>query len=72
MKPSNMAKIRNIPTIIVQGRYDCICPPQSAYELHNALSNCQLRMIPDAGHSSNEPGTTAELVVATDELRSVQ
>ena len=43
--------IQSIPTVIVQGRYDVVCPPRSAWELHQALPQSQLVMVADAGHS---------------------
>lgn len=65
---NNSKKIRHIPTIIVQGRYDMPCPPVSAYELHNALENSTLQFIEGAGHSASEPGIVNALVLATDEM----
>ncbi len=62
-------KIKEIPTIIVQGRYDVICPIKSAWELHKLLPNSKLEIIPDAGHSCSEPGIIDGLVRATDEFR---
>jgi proline iminopeptidase len=59
-------KIRNIPTVIVQGRYDVICPMVSAWELHKALPQSELFIIPDAGHSAFEEGNARALVAATD------
>jgi proline iminopeptidase len=61
-----VGRIRHIPAVIVQGRYDVICPMTSAYELHRAWPESQLRIVPDAGHSAFEPGNTHELVSATD------
>ena len=62
-------RIRDIPGVIVQGRYDMICPPLSAFELHRAWPGSELRMVGDAGHALSEPGVTAELVSATDLYR---
>jgi proline iminopeptidase len=62
-------KIRDIPTVIVQGRYDVVCPMISAWELHRAFPEADLRIVPDAGHSALEPGTRAALVEATDRFR---
>ena len=59
-------RIRHIPAVIVQGRYDVVCPMRSAWHLHRAWPEAQLRIVPDAGHSALEPGITAELVAATD------
>jgi proline iminopeptidase len=61
-----VSKIRKTPAVIVQGRYDVICPAESAYELHNAWPASDLRIVPDAGHSAFEPGIVHELVSATD------
>ena len=62
----NADKIRNIPTVIVQGRYDVVCPMESAWKLHKALPDAELILVPDAGHSVSEPGITAALVDAMD------
>jgi proline iminopeptidase len=62
----NAVRIAHIPGVIVQGRYDLICPPRSAWELHRAWPQAELRIIPDAGHSAFEPGIRRALVQATD------
>ncbi|WP_164009393.1 prolyl aminopeptidase [Pyxidicoccus trucidator] len=62
-------RIRHIPGVIVQGRYDVVCPPESAWALHKAWPEAELIIVPDAGHSANEPGNTAALVEATDRFR---
>lgn len=59
-------KIRHIPAVIVQGRYDICCPPRSAWELHKAWPEADLVIVPDAGHSAGEPGNSRALVAATD------
>jgi proline iminopeptidase len=64
----NISKIRHIPGVIVQGRYDVVCPPTSAWDLHQAWPEARLKIIPDAGHSSREPGIARALVAATDEF----
>jgi proline iminopeptidase len=61
--------IRHIPAVIVQGRWDVICPPRSAWELHRAWPEAELRIVPDAGHSAFEPGIAHELLEATDRFR---
>lgn len=61
-----VGKIRHIPAVIVQGRYDVICPMRSAWDLHRAWPEADLRIVPDAGHSAFEPGNLHELVSATD------
>jgi len=58
-------RIRHIPTVIVQGRYDVVCPAESAYELHRALPESTLEIAPQSGHSALEPEITARLVAAT-------
>lgn len=59
-------RIRHIPGTIVQGRYDVVCPMISAWELHRAWPEADLRLVQDAGHSAFEPGITHELICATD------
>jgi proline iminopeptidase len=63
-------RIKEIPTVIVQGRYDVICPAKSAYELHKLLPNSVLEIVPDAGHSCSEEGIIDMLVRATDKFKS--
>ncbi|HSK71559.1 MAG TPA: prolyl aminopeptidase [Pyrinomonadaceae bacterium] len=65
----NVDKIRHIPTVIVQGRYDVVCPMTSAWELKNAFSEAELIVVPDAGHSISERGISAALVDAMDKFR---
>jgi proline iminopeptidase len=67
----NVGKIRHIPAVIVQGRYDVVCPLMSAWELHQAWPEADLKIIPDAGHSALEPGTRSALVEATDRFKTV-
>ncbi len=62
----DVARIRAIPGVIVQGRYDVVCPMTSAWDLHGAWPEADFRLVPDAGHSAFEPGITHELIVATD------
>ncbi|NUS43108.1 MAG: prolyl aminopeptidase [Mycobacteriaceae bacterium] len=62
-------RIAHIPGVIVQGRYDIVCPPTSAWELHRAWPGSRLHFIEDAGHTAYEPGTTDKLVEATDSFR---
>jgi proline iminopeptidase len=61
-----VARMRDIPGVIVQGRYDIVCPLRSAWDLHRAWPEAELRIVPDAGHSAFEAGITRELVAATD------
>jgi proline iminopeptidase len=62
----DVSKIRHLPCTIVQGRYDVVCPMKSAWDLHRAWPEADLRVIADAGHSAFEPGILSELVAATD------
>jgi proline iminopeptidase len=66
----NVGRIRHIPAVIVQGRYDIVCPMRSAWELHRAWPEADLRIVPDAGHSAFEAGNTHELIRATDRFAS--
>ena len=59
-------RLRDIPCVIVQGRYDVVCPMESAWALHRAWPEADLQIIPDAGHSAFEPGNTDALIRATD------
>jgi proline iminopeptidase len=59
-------RIRHLPGFIVHGRYDAICPVRYAFQLADAWPEAQMTVVPDAGHSSYEPGIAAELVAATD------
>ena len=61
-----VGRIRRIPAVIVQGRYDVVCPVKSAWDLHCAWPEADLRIVPDAGHSAFEPGNIHELISATD------
>ena len=65
----NISRIRVIPAVIVQGRYDVVCPIRSAWDLHRAWPEAELRITPDAGHSIMEPGNLSALVEATDKFR---
>ncbi|MEM7201919.1 MAG: prolyl aminopeptidase [Planctomycetota bacterium] len=62
-------RLRSIPAFIVHGRYDIICPVKSAVDLHRAWPESSLVIVDDAGHSSHEPGISAQLVAATDRIR---
>ena len=66
----NIEKIRHIPGVIVQGRYDVVCPMKSAWDLHRAWQEADLHITPDAGHSVLEPGNASALVAATDRFRA--
>lgn len=62
----NCDRIADIPTLIVQGRYDVVCPMASAWDLHKALPNAEFIVVPDAGHSMMETGILSTLIEATD------
>ena len=64
----NVDIIRNIPTIIVQGRYDVVCPPTTAYELHSKWPESELVIAPFSGHSAFEKEITHELIKATNKF----
>ena len=61
--------VRDLPATIVQGRYDLVCPPRSAWDLHQAWPGSRLEIVPEAGHSAFEPGIVDALVRATDGYR---
>jgi proline iminopeptidase len=67
----NIDRIRAIPAVIVQGRYDVVCPVRTAWDLHRAWPEADFRIVPDAGHSSFEAGIVHELVEATDRLAAL-
>ncbi len=60
------AVLREIPGVIVQGRYDACTPPRSAWDLHRAWPEAELHIIADAGHAFNEPGILDRLIRSTD------
>jgi len=62
----DVPNIRHIPAVIVQGRYDVVCPMRSAWHLHKAWPEADLRIVGEAGHSAFEAGNTSELITATD------
>jgi proline iminopeptidase len=63
---ANAHLVRDIPTVIVQGRYDICTPPVTAWDLHRALPEAEFVLVPDAGHSFDEPGILSALIEATD------
>jgi proline iminopeptidase len=66
----NVDRMRHIPGTIVQGRYDVVCPMESAWALHRAWPEADLRIVEDAGHAAFEPGILHELIEATDRYAS--
>ena len=68
---ANIDRIRSLPGIIVQGRYDIVCPMITAWELHQAWSEAELIVIADAGHSVSEPGIKDALIEASDRFAAL-
>lgn len=64
----NVDKIKGIPCVIVQGRYDVVCPCFTAFALAQRIPEAEFHVVDDAGHSASEPGTAAKLVQAADSL----
>ncbi len=64
-------KLSHIPTTIVQGRYDMVCPPISAWQLAQKMPHARFIMVADAGHSAMETGITSALINATDHYKSL-
>jgi proline iminopeptidase len=67
----NLDRIRHIPGVIVQGRYDVVCPATTAWELHRAWPEAKFVLIQDAGHSALEAGIVHSLIEATDAFASL-
>lgn len=67
----DVGRIRHIPGVIVQGRYDVVCPIDSAWALHRAWPEADLIVTPDAGHSAFEPANSRALVAATDRFANL-
>jgi len=68
---AHMDPLRTIPGEIVQGRYDMICPAQSAFDLAAAWPMARLTLVPDAGHSALEPGVRTALIAALERCRAL-
>ena len=66
---SAMNRIAHLPAAIIQGRYDVICPPHAAWQLHQAWPKANFQVIDDAGHAASEPGTSNALVAATERFK---
>jgi proline iminopeptidase len=64
------SKLGCIPTTIIQGRYDMVCPPVTAWELSRAMPHAHFHIVDDAGHSAMETGITSALVAATEKFKS--
>jgi len=65
----NVGRIRHLPAVIIQGRYDVVCPALSAWRLHDAWPEASFQMIEDAGHAAFEPGIARALVAATERFK---
>ena len=66
----NISKIRHLPAIIIQGRYDVVCPLRSAWDLHKSWPEAELQIIADAGHAAAEPGIKSRLIAATNSFKA--
>ena len=64
-------RIRGLPGVIVQGRYDVVCPMATAHALHKAWPEAEFIVVPEAGHSAMEAGTRAQLVAATERMKTL-
>jgi proline iminopeptidase len=69
---ANAHRLQGIPGVIVQGRYDMVCPLLSAHELHRAWPQADYRIIPDAGHSVWEPGILQALLEASERFKDLR
>ncbi len=65
-------KFRHIPTTIVQGRYDCICPISSAQRLHAAWPEADYIIVPDGGHSAMDPPIRSRLIAAAEHAKTIR
>ena len=68
---ARVGQIRHLPAVIVQGRYDMVCPIGSADELARAWPEARYLIVPDAGHSAMEPGIREQLVLATERMKGI-
>ena len=66
----NAARLKNVRGVIVQGRYDIVCPTVSADDLHRAWPEAEYTIVPDAGHSAFEPGIRSRLIAATEAFKA--
>ncbi|CAE6436160.1 unnamed protein product [Rhizoctonia solani] len=71
LEKQSIDKIRHIPTIVVQGRYDVVCPTTTAWALKREWPDIELQIVPDAGHSAREPATAKLLTEAADKFASL-
>lgn len=74
MEPGSLlrdaGRLKGLPGVIIQGRYDLVCPPVTAWRLHRAWPGSRFQWVPAAGHSASEPGITDALIRATDSFRA--
>lgn len=68
---ANVGRVRHIPAVIVQGRYDAVCPPATAHDLHCAWPEARYEIVDDAGHSAFEPGIRSRLVAAMEWFKTL-
>jgi proline iminopeptidase len=68
----DVGRIRHLPAVIVQGRYDVVCPVRNAWDLHRAWPEAELVVNPHAGHSARDPENASALVDATDRFRTME
>ncbi len=76
IKPENsllkkVDNFRSIPSVIIHGRYDMICPMASAYKLHNAWPEADYIVVPDGGHSALDPAIRSRLIEATENAKTI-
>lgn len=69
---NKVEQLRTIPTTIIQGRYDAICPIDTAYKLHLAWPEADYIVVPDAGHSALDPKLRSRLIEATENYKSIR
>ncbi len=62
----NIGRIRHIPTTIIHGRYDLICPVETAWLLHNSFPEAEFIVVPDAAHSAKEASNAKRIIQASD------
>jgi len=67
----NVSRLKKLPAVIVQGRYDIVCPTVSADDLHRAWPEARYEIVADAGHSAFEPGIRSRLVAATEHFKTL-
>lgn len=68
---AGVARLRHLPCVIVQGRYDMVCPAISAFDLKAAWPEAEFHLVPDAGHSAWESGIRARLVAAAEKFKNI-